>query len=91
MMHRSTPTQVRFVYQRTRLWWCRRELPLAACDLNTHYNLNVEITALADLVVKAMRLPNAAAPDESISIKSHTGRRRETSLEFGSAEAMEGG
>jgi Fe-S oxidoreductase len=35
-------------------------------DLNTHYNLKVEITALADLVVKAMRLPNAAAPDESI-------------------------
>jgi Fe-S oxidoreductase len=27
-------------------------------DLNEHYNLNVRITALTDLVVRAMRLPN---------------------------------
>lgn len=26
-------------------------------DLNEHYNLNVRITALTDLVVRAMRLP----------------------------------
>ena len=26
-------------------------------DLNEHYNLNVHITALTDLVVRAMRLP----------------------------------
>ena len=41
------------------------EVVVAACencrlqlgDLNNHYKLNVKITALADLVVKAMRLP----------------------------------
>jgi hypothetical protein len=60
-------------------------------DLNAHYNLNVEITALADLVVKAMRLPNAAAPDESISVKSRTGRHRGTRLESGLAQAVECG
>ncbi len=32
---------------------CRLQLG----DLNTYYNLNVQITALADLIVKAMRLP----------------------------------
>ncbi len=32
---------------------CRLQLG----DLNTHYNLNVEISALADVVVRAMRLP----------------------------------
>ncbi len=32
---------------------CRLQLG----DLNNYYNLNVEITALADLIVKAMRLP----------------------------------
>ncbi len=32
---------------------CRLQLG----DLNQHYGLNVEITALADLIVKAMRLP----------------------------------
>jgi len=26
-------------------------------DLNEHYNLNVKITAITDLVVRAMRLP----------------------------------
>jgi hypothetical protein len=26
-------------------------------DLNEHYNLNVRITALTDLVIRAMRLP----------------------------------
>jgi Fe-S oxidoreductase len=26
-------------------------------DLNEHYNLNIRITALTDLVVRAMRLP----------------------------------
>ena len=36
---------------------CRLQLG----DLNTHYDMNVKITALADLVVKAMRLPGAAA------------------------------
>jgi Fe-S oxidoreductase len=45
----------------------RASLVAAACencrlqlgDLNEHYGLNVSITALADLVVKAMRLPGA--------------------------------
>lgn len=32
---------------------CRLQLG----DLNNHYELNVEVTALADLIVKAMRLP----------------------------------
>ena len=41
---------------------CRLQLG----DLNTHYNLDVKITALADLVVKAMRLPGTAA-NEPIS------------------------
>lgn len=41
---------------------CRLQLG----DLNTHYGLNVQITALADLIVKAMRLPGkgATAPAE---------------------------
>ena len=34
---------------------CRLQLG----DLNEHYGLNVGVTALADLVVKAMRLPGA--------------------------------
>jgi Fe-S oxidoreductase len=34
---------------------CRLQLG----DLNAHYELNVQITALADLVVKAMKLPGA--------------------------------
>jgi len=36
---------------------CRLQLG----DLNNHYQLNVQISALADLIVKAMRLPKAAA------------------------------
>jgi Fe-S oxidoreductase len=39
---------------------CRLQLG----ELNTHYNLNVQITALADLIVKAMRLPGAEAAKE---------------------------
>ncbi len=35
---------------------CRLQLG----DLNNYYNLNVQITALADLIVKAMRLPSAS-------------------------------
>ena len=35
---------------------CRLQLG----DLNAHYELNVQITALADLVVKAMKLPGAS-------------------------------
>jgi hypothetical protein len=31
-------------------------------ELNTHYTLGVEVTSLADLVVRAMRLPGAAEP-----------------------------
>ncbi len=34
---------------------CRLQLG----DLNNYYNLNIQITALADLIVKAMRLPKA--------------------------------
>ena len=34
---------------------CRLQLG----DLNNYYNLNVQITALADLIVRAMRLPKA--------------------------------
>ncbi|MBI4787959.1 MAG: (Fe-S)-binding protein [Chloroflexi bacterium] len=34
---------------------CRLQLG----DLNNHYHMNVQITALADLIVKAMRLPSA--------------------------------
>ena len=37
---------------------CRLQLG----DLNNYYNLNVQITALADLIVKAMRLSGAAEP-----------------------------
>ncbi len=45
------------------------EIVVAACencrlqlgDLNAHYSMNVQITALADLVVKAMRLPKSVA------------------------------
>ena len=36
---------------------CRLQLG----DLNNHYQMNVQITALADLIVKAMRLPKAEA------------------------------
>ncbi len=36
---------------------CRLQLG----DLNNHYSLNVQITALADLIVKAMRLPGVHA------------------------------
>lgn len=36
---------------------CRLQLG----DLNTHYNLGVEITPLADLIVKAMRLPGVTS------------------------------
>ncbi len=39
---------------------CRLQLG----DLNNHYNLNVQITALADLIVKAMRLPGAAKAEQ---------------------------
>ncbi len=35
---------------------CRLQLG----DLNNHYNLNIRVTALADLIVKAMRLPGTA-------------------------------
>jgi Fe-S oxidoreductase len=34
-------------------------------ELNEHYALNVEITALTDLVVKAMRLPGAIPEPEA--------------------------
>ncbi len=36
---------------------CRLQLG----DLNTYYNLNIQITPLADLIVKAMRLPEPVA------------------------------
>lgn len=39
---------------------CRLQLG----DLNRHYELNVEVTALADLIVKAMRLPGLEKPPE---------------------------
>ncbi len=38
---------------------CRLQLG----DLNNYYNLNVRITALADLIVKAMRLPGAVSAE----------------------------
>lgn len=45
---------------------CRLQLG----DLNNHYGLNVQITALADLIVKALRLPNRAL--ESVSAVTAT-------------------
>jgi len=35
-------------------------------DLKEHYGLRYEVTALADLVVKAMRLPGAQRTEKSI-------------------------
>jgi Fe-S oxidoreductase len=35
-------------------------------DLNTHYGLGVEISSLADLVVRAMRLPGVTESDQEI-------------------------
>jgi hypothetical protein len=35
-------------------------------DLNEHYSLGVGVTALADLVVKAMRLPGNKAAEEHL-------------------------
>jgi hypothetical protein len=41
---------------------CRLQLG----DLNNHYALNVQVSALADLIVKAMRLPKAVPAEASL-------------------------
>jgi Fe-S oxidoreductase len=41
---------------------------LQIADLKEHYGLNYEVTALADLVVKAMRLPGAEKKEEKVSV-----------------------
>ncbi len=33
-------------------------------DLNAHYDLDIRVSAMADLVVRAMRLPNPLPGDE---------------------------